>query len=97
MDPKLLFLDEPTSGLDPVGAETFDSLLVELRDMLGITVVMVTHDMDTIWSIVDRFAVLGDKKVVAEGSLDEVLKSTHPIVKAFFGGVRGKLRKRNGR
>ncbi len=97
MDPKLLFLDEPTSGLDPVGAQEFDNLILKLRDMLGITVVMVTHDLDSIWSIVDRFAVLGDKKVVAEGTLNDVLKHSHPVVDAFFGGVRGQLRNRNGK
>jgi len=84
MDPKLLFLDEPTSGLDPVGARNFDKLIVELRDMLGITVVMITHDLDTIFGIVDRMAVLADKRVVAQGSLEEVLRSSHPFVEAFF-------------
>jgi phospholipid/cholesterol/gamma-HCH transport system ATP-binding protein len=84
MEPKLLFLDEPTSGLDPVGARNFDKLIVELRNMLNITVVMITHDLDSIFSIVDRMAVLADKRVVAEGSIDEVLRSTHPFVEAFF-------------
>lgn len=97
MDPKLLFLDEPTSGLDPVGAEAFDNLIVELRDMLGLSVIMVTHDLDSIWTIIDRLAVLGNKKVVAEGTLDEVLQNTHPIVKQFFGGTRGQLRHRDGK
>jgi phospholipid/cholesterol/gamma-HCH transport system ATP-binding protein len=92
MDPKLLFLDEPTSGLDPVGAEAFDNLILKLRDLLGLTVVMVTHDLDSIWTIVDRFAVLGDKKVVAEGTLVEVRENPHPIVRDFFGGARGKIR-----
>jgi len=84
MEPKLLFLDEPTSGLDPVGARNFDSLIVELRDMLGITVVMITHDLDSIFSIVDRMAILADKHVVAEGSLENVLQSQHPFVEEFF-------------
>ncbi len=84
MEPKLLFLDEPTSGLDPVGARNFDKLIVELRKMLGITVVMITHDLDSIFNIVDRMAVLADRKVVAEGTLEEVLASTHPFVEAFF-------------
>jgi phospholipid/cholesterol/gamma-HCH transport system ATP-binding protein len=92
MDPKLLFLDEPTSGLDPIGAEAFDHLILKLRDLLGLTVVMVTHDLDSIWSVVDRFAVLGDKKVIAEGTLDEVRKNPHPIVREFFGGARGRIR-----
>ncbi|RUM75079.1 MAG: ABC transporter ATP-binding protein [Sulfurovum sp.] len=84
MDPTLLFLDEPTSGLDPVGARNFDKLIVELRELLGITVVMITHDLDSIFSIIDRMAVLADKRVVAEGSLENVLQSTHPFVEAFF-------------
>ena len=84
MEPKLLFLDEPTSGLDPVGARNFDKLIVELRKMLGITVVMITHDLDTIYNIVDRMAVLADKKTVALGTLDEVLESDHPFVEEFF-------------
>ncbi len=97
MDPQLLFLDEPTSGLDPVGAEAFDQLILKLRDLLGLTVVMVTHDLDSIWTIVDRFAVLGDKKVVAEGTLAEVRENPHPIVQEFFGGARGRIRSRNGK
>ena len=84
MEPKLLFLDEPTSGLDPVGARNFDSLIVELRDILGITVVMITHDLDSIFGIVDRMAVLADKHVVAEGPLENVLQSQHPFVEEFF-------------
>ncbi|UPT78216.1 ATP-binding cassette domain-containing protein [Sulfurovum sp. XGS-02] len=84
MEPKLLFLDEPTSGLDPIGARNFDALIVELRDLLGITVVMITHDLESIFSIVDRMAVLADKKVVAQGSLENVLQSQHPFVEEFF-------------
>ena len=84
MEPKLLFLDEPTSGLDPIGARNFDALIVELRDLLGITVVMITHDLDSIFSIVDRMAVLADKHVVAEGSIENVLQSEHPFVEEFF-------------
>lgn len=97
MDPELLFLDEPTSGLDPVGAEAFDNLILELREILGLTVVMVTHDLDSIWTIVDRFAVLGEKKVIAEGTLEQVKKNPHAIIKQFFGGVRGQLRSQNGK
>jgi phospholipid/cholesterol/gamma-HCH transport system ATP-binding protein len=84
MDPKLLFLDEPTSGLDPVGARNFDELIVKLRDMLDITVVMITHDLDSIFNIVDNMAILADKHVVAEGSLKNVLQSQHPFVEEFF-------------
>jgi phospholipid/cholesterol/gamma-HCH transport system ATP-binding protein len=84
MEPKLLFLDEPTSGLDPIGARNFDALIVELRDLLGITVVMITHDLESIFNIVDRMAVLADKHVVAQGSLQNVLQSQHPFVEEFF-------------
>ena len=84
MDPQLLFLDEPTSGLDPIGARNFDALIVELRELLGITVVMITHDLDSIHSIIDRFSVLADKHVVAEGTLENVLQSDHPFVERFF-------------
>ncbi|WP_457666753.1 ABC transporter ATP-binding protein [Thiolapillus sp.] len=97
MDPGLLFLDEPTSGLDPIGAEAFDKLILELREMLNLTVVMVTHDLDSIWTIVDRLAVLGDKKVIAEGSLQEVMNQPHPIIQKFFHGERGSLRVRHGK
>jgi len=84
MEPKLLFLDEPTSGLDPIGARKFDELIVNLRDLLGITVVMITHDLESIFTIVDRMAILADKHVAAEGTLQKVLQSQHPFVEAFF-------------
>jgi phospholipid/cholesterol/gamma-HCH transport system ATP-binding protein len=84
MDPKLLFLDEPTSGLDPVGARNFDKLIVKLKESLGITVVMITHDLDSIFSIVNNMVILADAKVVAKGTIKDVLKSNHPFVEAFF-------------
>ncbi len=84
MDPKLLFLDEPTSGLDPIGARDFDKLIVELRNLLDITIVIITHDLDSIFSIIDRFSILADKKVVAQGSLEEVLATQHPFIERFF-------------
>ncbi len=84
MEPELLFLDEPTSGLDPIGARNFDALIVELRALLGVTVVVITHDLDSVFTIVDRMSVLADKRVVAEGSIDEILTSTHPFVEEFF-------------
>jgi len=84
LDPKLLFLDEPTSGLDPLSSRQFDALITQLRDLLGLTIVMVTHDLGTIQTIVDRFALLGEHKIVAEGTLDQVLKIDHPIVNYFF-------------
>jgi len=84
LDPKLLFLDEPTSGLDPLSSRQFDALIRQLRDLLGLTVVIVTHDLDTIHHIVDRFVLLGEKKVIAQGTLNEVLTIKHPIVDYFF-------------
>jgi phospholipid/cholesterol/gamma-HCH transport system ATP-binding protein len=84
LDPTLLFLDEPTSGLDPLSSRQFDALIQQLRDLLGLTVVMVTHDLDTIHHIVDRFSLLGEKKVVAEGTLTEVLSIEHPLIDYFF-------------
>jgi len=84
LDPKLLFLDEPTSGLDPLSSRQFDALIQELRDLLGLTVVMVTHDLDTVHRIIDRFLLLGDQKAIAEGSLEEVLTFDHPIIDYFF-------------
>ncbi|HEX5670643.1 MAG TPA: ATP-binding cassette domain-containing protein [Sulfuricurvum sp.] len=84
LDPKLLFLDEPTSGLDPLSSRQFEILIRELRDLLGLTVIIVTHDLDTIHNIVDRFTLLGEKKVIAEGTLSQVLAIDHPIIKHFF-------------
>jgi len=84
MDPKLLFLDEPTSGLDPIGARNFDKLIKELRDLLGVTVVIITHDLESIHDIIDRFSVLADHHVVAQGNLHDVLKADHPFIERFF-------------
>lgn len=92
MDPKLLFLDEPTSGLDPIGARNFDSLIMELRDLLDITVVMITHDLDSICSIIDRFSVLADKRVIAEGTMDDILELDHPFIERFFKNNYAKKR-----
>lgn len=89
LDPEILFLDEPTSGLDPIGAADFDALIASLRDTLGLTVYMVTHDLDSLYSICDRIAVLGEKRVLVEGTLDDMLAFDHPWVKAYFRGVRG--------
>lgn len=94
MDPKLIFLDEPTSGLDPLSAESFDRLIVSLRDLLGITFVMITHDIDSIFNVVDRMAVIGDKRVVVEGSIEEVIACSHPFIQEFFGGNRAQCRRK---
>jgi len=96
LDPELLFLDEPTAGLDPIGAEEFDTLIRGLRDALGLTVLMVTHDLDSLYANCDRVAVLADRKVAAIGSLTELEQSDHPWIKQYFGGPRGRtVRQRN--
>lgn len=84
LDPELLFLDEPTSGLDPSSAEAFDRLIVELRDMLGFSVVIVTHDLDTIKSALDRFIVLHDKKVCFNGNYEEAVRTNQPFLNGFL-------------
>ncbi|WP_321332797.1 ABC transporter ATP-binding protein [Breoghania sp.] len=92
MDPEIVFLDEPTSGLDPIGAAAFDDLTRKLRDTLGLTVYMVTHDLDSLHSICDRIAVLGEKRVLVEGTMAEMLAFDHPWVQDYFNGVRGARR-----
>lgn len=86
LDPPLLFLDEPTSGLDPISAREFNSLIVKLRDMLQLTVVMVTHDMASIETTLDRMAIIDERRIAAEGSLAEVKKVESPFIRTFFGG-----------
>ena len=90
LDPELLFLDEPTAGLDPIGAGDFDKLIVELRDALGLTVFLITHDLDTLHAICDRVAVLADRKVVAVGTIPELLAMDHPWIQEYFSGPRGR-------
>ena len=84
MDPKLLFLDEPTSGLDPISARDFDRLILKLHDMLGLTIVMVTHDLVSIYDTLDKIAIIENKKIAFEGTLDEVTKVDSPFIKTFF-------------
>jgi phospholipid/cholesterol/gamma-HCH transport system ATP-binding protein len=90
VDPQVLFLDEPTSGLDPIAASEFDRLIADLRNTLGLTVVMVTHDLDTLHAIVDRIAVIGEKRVLVEGDLETMRSFDHPWVKSYFGGERAR-------
>jgi phospholipid/cholesterol/gamma-HCH transport system ATP-binding protein len=90
LDPEIVFLDEPTAGLDPIGAENFDRLIVSLKESLGLTVFMVTHDLDTLHATCDRVAVLAEKKVIAIGPLDEVRRSDHPWIEEYFSGPRGR-------
>lgn len=89
LSPEVLFLDEPTSGLDPNSAEKFDRLILELRDTLGITVVMVTHDLDTVMDAMDRFVILHDCKVLMEGTLEELKQRDFPELKNFYKTNRG--------
>jgi phospholipid/cholesterol/gamma-HCH transport system ATP-binding protein len=90
LDPEVLFLDEPTAGLDPIAASSFDALIADLRNTLGLTVVMVTHDLDTLHAIVDRIAVIGEKRVLVEGDLMTMRRFEHPWVKSYFGGIRAR-------
>jgi phospholipid/cholesterol/gamma-HCH transport system ATP-binding protein len=90
LDPELLFLDEPTAGLDPIGAAAFDELIENLKQRLELTVFLITHDLDTLYAICDRVAVLSDKKVVAVGTIDELLALDHPWIQEYFNGPRGR-------
>ena len=90
LDPELLFLDEPTAGLDPIGAAAFDELIAGLQGTLGLTVFLITHDLDTLYAICDRVAVLADKKVIAVGTIDELLALDHPWIQEYFRGPRGR-------
>lgn len=90
LDPELLFLDEPTAGLDPIGAAAFDQLTQSLQKTLGLTVFLITHDLDTLYAICDRVAVLADKKVIAVGTIDELLALDHPWIEEYFKGPRGR-------
>ena len=90
LDPPLLFLDEPTAGLDPIGAAAFDHLIKTLQQALGLTVFLITHDLDTLYAICDRVAVLADRKVVVAAPLDEVERFDHPWVREYFHGPRAR-------
>jgi phospholipid/cholesterol/gamma-HCH transport system ATP-binding protein len=90
LDPELLFLDEPTAGLDPIGAAKFDELLRELTDTLGLTVFLITHDLDTLYAICDRVAVIADKHVIAVGTIPELLQHDHAWIQEYFNGPRSR-------
>jgi len=89
LDPELLFLDEPTAGLDPSLSDSFVSLIKDLREELTLTIIMVTHDLDTLVAISDRVAVLADRKLIALGPIPQVITVQHPFIENFFLGVRG--------
>lgn len=90
LDPKLLFLDEPTAGLDPIGAAAFDQLILSLKRTLGLTVFLITHDLDTLYAICDRVAVLADHKVLAVGTIPQLIALDHPWIQSYFNGPRGR-------
>ena len=90
LDPEIVFLDEPTAGLDPIGASAFDELIGQLQKALGLTVFLVTHDLDTLHAICDRIAVLAEKKVLVTGTMAEMLKVDHPWVHEYFHGPRAR-------
>jgi phospholipid/cholesterol/gamma-HCH transport system ATP-binding protein len=90
LDPEIVFLDEPTSGLDPISAAEFDNLIMTLKRTLGLTVYMVTHDLDSLYRACDRIAAVADGKVVAQGPMETMLQSNHPWVKSYFQGQRGR-------
>lgn len=90
LDPDVLFLDEPTSGLDPISSDAIDELVLELKNSLGLTIVAVTHDMDSLWRIADRVALLANGRVAVHGTMDELSRSPNEVARQFFGGRRGR-------
>lgn len=90
LEPDILFLDEPTAGLDPIGAAAFDQLILTLRDALGLSVFLVTHDLDTLYTICDRVAVLAEKRVLVADRLDVVAATNNPWIHEYFHGPRGR-------
>jgi len=96
LDPELLFLDEPTAGLDPISAGGFDELVLTLRDLFGLTIVMVTHDLDLLWRVADRVAVLGEGVVQGVGSMAELSQMESPSIRPYFEGARGRAARPEG-
>lgn len=90
LDPEIVFLDEPTAGLDPIGAAAYDKLIKRLQQTLGLTVFMVTHDLDSLYAVCDRIAVLADKRVIVTGTLEDMLRQTHPWIRDYFHGPRAR-------
>jgi phospholipid/cholesterol/gamma-HCH transport system ATP-binding protein len=90
LDPELLLLDEPTAGLDPLSASGIDDLVRQLRDALGLTIMMVTHDLDLLWRVADRVAVLGERQILGTGTMQELSTSAHPLIREYFYGPRGR-------
>lgn len=92
LDPQILFLDEPTSGLDPYSASSFDELVLRMKQWFGLTVVMVTHDLDTLWQVADRVAVLGEGRLLGVGTMDALSRDSHPLISQYFQGPRARQR-----
>jgi len=90
LDPAVLFLDEPSSGLDPISADAMDELVVQLKETLGLAVVLVTHDMDSLWRVADRILLLSDGGVAAEGTIQQLVDSDNPVARQFFHSRRGR-------
>jgi phospholipid/cholesterol/gamma-HCH transport system ATP-binding protein len=90
LDPQILFLDEPTAGLDPISAAALDELILQLRQLLGLTIVIITHDLDTLWKVTDRVAVLADRKLIAAEPLNTLVNFDHPWLQEYFHGERGR-------
>ena len=90
LDPELLFLDEPTAGLDPLSASGIDELILNLRDALGLTMMIITHDLDLLWRVADRVAVLGEGRIIEVGTMQELSASQHPLIREYFHGARGR-------
>ncbi len=90
LDPEILFLDEPSSGLDPISADAMDDLVLNLKTTLGLTIVLVTHDMDSLWRVADRILLLADARIAAEGTIHDLLASDNAVAKQFFHGRRGR-------
>ncbi len=97
LDPEIVFLDEPTSGLDPISAAAFDELIADLQSTLDLTVFMITHDLDSLYAICDRIAVLADKRVEIVAPIEDVLLSEHPWIRSYFHGKRSRAAKGEGR
>lgn len=91
LDPELVFLDEPTAGLDPETAAGLDNLVLDLQKTMGLTIVMITHDLDSLWKVTNRVAFLGEGVVLAVDKMSELVKNPHPQIQAFFNGERGKM------
>lgn len=94
LDPELLFLDEPTSGLDPHSAQALDQLILDLRKALNLTIIVITHDLDTLWMVTDRVAFLGQGEILATSPMEELIHDSHPAIKEYFSSLRSDRLKR---